>query len=111
MSDRAMPAPVGAVENSETHPSWSVLYRAAERFGVGTILLCAVLWWVRTDFIKPLLDAHYEFLHEIRKSESSQTGKLDTLIELMRSQNDLMQGHRPRDPKAASIKAAEPPAS
>ena len=67
-----------------------MLYRSAERFGMPTILAAVLLWWARTDLVKPLLDAHYEFLGEIRKQGDEHTERLDELIQLLRSQNFMM---------------------
>jgi len=68
------------------------LYRAAEKFGAPTLMLCGVLFWIRTDFVKPLLDAHYDFVNEIKESSRDHNEKLDRLIDLLRSQNKMMMG-------------------
>lgn len=68
---------------------WALIYRAVERFGLPTILVGVVLWWARTDLIKPLLDAHYEFLGEIRRQGDEHTEKLEEVVGLLRSQNQM----------------------
>lgn len=70
--------------------SWTLIYRAVERFGLPTILVGVVLWWARTDLIKPLLDAHYEFLGEIRRQGDEHTEKLEEVVGLLRSQNQMI---------------------
>lgn len=91
-----------SVEGTPAH--WEYLYKAAERFGMPTILLLMVLFWIRTDFLKPLLDAHYEFLSQIRQSSQRHSDKLDDLIELLKKQNVLIQGRSEYgQPKAAVL--------
>lgn len=69
------------------------LYRAAEKFGVATVIMLAVLWYVRTDIIKPLLDAHYEFIGKIVEGQESHTreiksvnDRLDEMIQIFKGQ-------------------------
>jgi hypothetical protein len=70
--------------------SWTLIYRAVERFGLPTILVGVVLWWARTDLIKPLLDAHYEFLGEIRRQGDEHTEKLEEVVGLLQNQNQML---------------------
>lgn len=89
--------PTVAVTTQADHPVASAstvdyLYRAAEKFGAPTLILCGVLYWIRTDFVKPLLDAHYRFVDEIKDSSDQHNEKLDRLIDLLRSQNKMMMG-------------------
>jgi len=65
------------------------LIRSADRFGWPTILLVVVLYWARTDLVKPLLEANSGFMHSIVDSHrnlvqevKSLGNKLDTLIDL-----------------------------
>ena len=101
MPDRILPATDRNSEAVNDTHHWDFIYKAAERFGMPTVLLLMVLFWIRTDFLKPLLDAHYEFLSQIRQSSREHTERLDDLIELLRRQNVMIQGRSPYgiDPK------------
>jgi len=58
---------------------WEFLYRVAERFGMPTIILLLILWWVRNDFLKPLLEAHYEVIGKIVDGQKTHTDRLDSI--------------------------------
>jgi hypothetical protein len=65
------------------------LYRVAERFGLPVVLLLLVMWWVRSDIVQPLLDAHFGFIRTLVEGQAEHTRhleqvgrKLDELIEL-----------------------------
>jgi hypothetical protein len=88
------------VNGAPPHPL-TFLYRAAERFGVATIIMLAVLWYVRTDIIKPLLDAHYEFIGKIVEGQEQHTSeiksvntRLDEMIQIFKSQSNYRQQER-----------------
>lgn len=77
------------------------LYRAAEKFGVATVVMLAVLWYVRTDIIRPLLDAHYEFISKIVDAQAVHTEqiksvntRLDEMIQIFRSHPDYKKQER-----------------
>ena len=61
--------------------------RVAERFGVPTLLLLVVGYWLKADIVQPLLDAHFEVVEQIVDGQKRHTerleligAKLDTLI-------------------------------
>ena len=65
------------------------LIRSADRFGWPTILLVLVLYWARTDVVKPLQDANSGFMNSIVDSHrnlvqevKSLGSKLDILIDV-----------------------------
>ena len=69
--------------------SMTFLLRIAERFGVPTLLCILLMYWVRSDLLKPLLDAHYTFIGQIVRGQETHTlelkevgNKLDTMIML-----------------------------
>jgi hypothetical protein len=60
--------------------------RMIERYGFGLILATAILWFVRTDLVLPMVEAHQQFLkemsttqHDISRSIQEQTRILYTL--------------------------------
>ena len=66
-----------------------LLVRSADRFGWPTILLVLVLYWARTDLVKPLIEANSTFINSIVSSQRDLVTevktlgvKLDTLIEV-----------------------------
>lgn len=40
-----------------------------ERYGFGIVLASAVLWFVRTDLVIPMVDAHKSFLKEMATTQ------------------------------------------
>ena len=80
------------VAASTQYPHLSLLdslIRSADRFGWPTILLVLVLYWARTDVVKPLLDANSGFMNSIVDSHrnlvqevKSLGSKLDILIDV-----------------------------
>lgn len=110
MPERVLPAhDQASVDGGSGSSQLDFIYKAAERFGMPTILLLMVLFWIRTDFLKPLLDAHYEFLAQIRQSSQRHTEKLDDLIDLLKRQNALIQGRLEFvNPKSVSMPDTQP---
>jgi len=107
MSNLATADASASTQQVDHHMSgWSFIYRSAERFGLPTLLVGVLLWWARTDLVKPLLDAHYEFLSEIRKQGDDHTTRLDELIGLLRSQNFMLR----EEAYGQKGRAGEPPA-
>lgn len=60
--------------------------RALERYGFGIVLATAILWFVRTDLVLPMVDAHRAFLremaatqHDISRAIQEQTRLLVTI--------------------------------
>lgn len=66
-----------------THPPLSPYaefgLRVAERFGVPTVLLLAVAWWVKADIVQPLLDAHFDVVGKIVAGQRDHSARLDSL--------------------------------
>jgi hypothetical protein len=86
-------ATVAAASSSEDHHPVAVgpelALRVAERFGLPVVILLLVMWWVRSDIVQPLLDAHFEFIRTVVSGQQEHTRhmaefgrKLDELIEV-----------------------------
>lgn len=43
--------------------------RMLERYGFGIVLASAILWFVRTDLVLPMVAAHQQFLHEMAATQ------------------------------------------
>lgn len=43
--------------------------RMLERYGFGLVLASAILWFVRTDLVLPMVAAHQEFLREMSTTQ------------------------------------------
>jgi hypothetical protein len=43
--------------------------RMIERYGFGLVLATAILWFVRTDLVLPMVDAHRSFLKEMAATQ------------------------------------------
>jgi hypothetical protein len=43
--------------------------RMLERYGFGLVLATAILWFVRTDLVIPMVEAHREFLKEMANTQ------------------------------------------
>jgi len=43
--------------------------RMLERYGFGLVLATAILWFVRTDIVIPMVDAHKSFLREMAATQ------------------------------------------
>lgn len=63
--------------------------RMAERYGFGIVLCTAVLWFVRTDVVLPMVAAHTRFLEEV--SETTRD-----ISEAVREQTRLLYALQPR---------------
>lgn len=48
---------------------YEAFLRAMERYGFGIVLATAILWFVRTDIVLPMVQAHREFLHEMSHTQ------------------------------------------
>lgn len=48
---------------------YEAFLRSLERYGFGIVLATAVLWFVRTDLVIPMVDAHKSFLHEMSHTQ------------------------------------------
>ena len=48
---------------------WDAALRLAERYGFGTLLAVAILWFVRTDLVLPIVASHQQFLQEMATTQ------------------------------------------
>lgn len=48
---------------------YETFLRALERYGFGIVLATAILWFVRTDLVIPMVKAHESFLHEMARTQ------------------------------------------
>jgi low affinity Fe/Cu permease len=97
MSNRLLQAVASAAsEQPDSHsplnPYAEFLFRVAEKFGVPTVLLLIVLWWMKTGIVQPLLDAHFEVVGKIVRGQEEHTESIaalgDKLDELIRVSRD-----------------------
>ncbi len=62
-----------AIRNERWVVSSVDVYEAAlrmlERYGFGLVLATAILWFVRTDLVLPMVDAHKSFLREMSATQ------------------------------------------
>ena len=58
-----------------------------ERYGFGLALAVAVLWFVRTDLIVPMVSAHQSFLKEVSEAQRD-------IAAAMREQTAILQDMR-----------------
>ena len=63
--------------------------RMLERYGFGLILATAVLWFVRTDLVLPMVEAHQAFLKEMSETQR----EISTAI---REQTQLLYALQPK---------------
>ena len=63
--------------------------RMIERYGFGIVLATAILWFVRTDLVIPMVEAHREFLREMSSTQKD-IGKA------IREQTQLLYALQPR---------------
>jgi hypothetical protein len=57
--------------------------RMVERYGFGLILATAVLWFVRTDLVLPMVESHQEFLIEMSKTQREITAAIREQTQLL----------------------------
>lgn len=48
---------------------YETFLRMAERYGFGIVLATAILWFVRTDLVLPMVAAHQQFLREMASTQ------------------------------------------
>lgn len=48
---------------------YELAWKALERYGYGTVLATAVLWFVRVDLVLPMVESHRQFLREMADSQ------------------------------------------
>lgn len=57
--------------------------RLAERYGFGLILATAILWFVRTDLVLPMVEAHKSFLKEMAATQRDITDAIHEQTRLL----------------------------
>jgi hypothetical protein len=68
-----------AASDNSISPYGEFGLRVAERFGVPTVLLLAVIWWVKADIVQPLMTAHFEVVQKIISGQGEHTRRLENL--------------------------------
>lgn len=71
-----------------------------ERYGFGLALASAVLWFVRTDIVVPMVTAHAAFLQEMASAQRE-------IGIALRDQADILR--ELRNERLAQLKGVEPP--
>ena len=69
--------------------------RMLERYGFGIVLASAILWFVRTDLVLPMVSAHQQFLQEMALTQRD-------IANAVREQTKLlyaMRGAAPSEPQ------------
>lgn len=67
--------------------------RMVERYGFGIVLASAILWFVRTDLVLPMVAAHQQFLKEMTATQRDITTAI-------REQTQLLYALQPRNSPA-----------
>lgn len=49
--------------------TWDTVLRMAEKYGFGAALSLAILWFVRTDLVLPIVASHQVFLQEMATTQ------------------------------------------
>ena len=78
--------------------------RMLERYGFGLVLATAILWFVRTDLVLPMVDAHRSFLREMASTQhdiSRAIQEQTRLIYAMSSGTENLYTTRVRDTEEA----------
>lgn len=75
---------------------YEAFLRALERYGFGIMLATAVLWFVRTDLVLPMVDAHRAFLHEMATTQRD-------ISRAIQEQTRLLYALQPQPPTAAHV--------
>ena len=55
------------------------LLRTAQQFGLPLVMLAVILWWMKNDFVQPLLDAHFQVVEKIVQGQADHTERLDNI--------------------------------
>lgn len=77
---------------------WDVLLRVGEKYGFGCLLSLAILWFVRTDLVLPIVASHQAFLQEMVATQRE-------LARTLQEQTRLLYQLQPRSKDGS---AAEP---
>jgi hypothetical protein len=70
---------------------YETFLRMVERYGFGIVLATAMLWFVRTDLVLPMVEAHQQFLKEMASTQKD-IGKA------LREQTQLLYALQPPRP-------------
>jgi hypothetical protein len=57
--------------------------RMLERYGFGLVLATAILWFVRTDVVLPMVSAHQQFLQEMALTQRDITNAVREQTKLL----------------------------
>jgi len=68
--------------------------RMVERYGFGIVLASAILWFVRTDLVLPMVAAHQEFLKEMSTTQRD-------ISQAIHEQTRLLYALQPADKRTA----------
>lgn len=84
-------------ENTEGHDVskadvYEAFLRMAERYGFGIVLATAILWFVRTDLVLPMVEAHQQFLREMASAQKD-------ISLALREQTQLLYALQPARPE------------
>jgi hypothetical protein len=82
-----------------TEQVYEAALRALERYGFGLVLATAVLWFMRTDLVLPMVEAHREFLREMSKTQR----EISTAVQ---EQTRLLYALQPRVSAAIDVDAS-----
>lgn len=77
--------------------------RMVERYGFGLVLATAILWFVRTDLVLPMVDAHRSFLKEMAATQHD-------ISRAIQEQTRLLYAMRPVTEKMYTTSVTEPDA-
>lgn len=69
---------------------YEAFMRVLERHGFGLVLATAILWFVRTDLVLPMVQAHQEFLKEM-------AGTQKEITQAIKEQTRLLYTLQPQD--------------
>lgn len=75
--------------------------RLLERYGFGLVLASAILWFVRTDIVLPMVACHQQFLREMAATQHD-------ISRAIQEQTRLLYALQPRGEKTYTVTAREP---
>lgn len=72
---------------------YEAAFKLAERYGFGLLLSVAILWFVRTDLVIPMVEAHQEFLREITQTQQEISRTMGEQTKIMYVLEQRLQKH------------------
>ena len=72
---------------------YDAAFKMAEKYGFGLLLSTAILWFVRTDIVLPMVQAHQEFLREIAKTQQDISRAMGEQTKIMYVLEQRLQKH------------------